>query len=113
VQKLRVLGVVVVSSLVFACSAFAYDYAGYQSWSYLESYDSTYSTGWYVNVFAKDSQGFDTTVTFIDATGYNWHNTVRNILANTGTGWGDGSETRKAHCLSHTSGFFGRCIVTT
>ena len=101
-----------VTAFVFASAAFSYDYAGYQSWSHLESYDSTYSTGWNVNAFAKDAYGFDTTVTFIDATGYNWHDTVRNILATTGTGWNGTSETRKAHCLSHTQGFYGRCIVT-
>jgi hypothetical protein len=57
-------------------AANAYDYAGYQSWTYLESYDSTYSTSWNLNAFVKDLNAFvkdtqdsDTTVTFIDATG--------------------------------------------
>lgn len=54
----------------------------------------------------------DTTVTFIDNTGYNWHNTVRDTEKWTDTNWFS-SATKKAYCVSHVGGFYGLCTVST
>jgi hypothetical protein len=111
VMRLAVLCTVILSALAFASTALAdYTYAAYQSWSLNEGYGSSYAY-WNTNAFYKDLYGYDTTVTFIDATGYDWHDTVRNISTTTGTTWSGGAETRKAHCLSWSSGFWGYCRV--
>lgn len=86
-------------------------YAGPRFWWAGDTGASTYSSSWWRNAFNKQSSGFDTTVTFIDNVQYWWHSTVRNTSMVTYTTWWS-SQTKKAHCRAHQSGFNGGCWVT-
>lgn len=106
------LAVCILAALVLAPIAVAAtQYAGSSYWVVNQSGASSYSDDWFTNDFAKGSSGYDTTVTMIDNTGYDWHETVRNTSQVTHTAFG--LETVKAHCLSHSSGFSGSCWVSS
>lgn len=95
-------------------TAAAYAYA--DNWWWMvpgQGAGSNFSSAWRHNWFIKQFAGYDTTVTFIDSTGYNWHATVRNTWKTTPTMW-DSTAVKKAHCRSNTVlEFGGSCVVAT
>lgn len=107
-----VLFVLVALAASPAASAFQEDYVTYRAWSIGSNGDSSWASNWMLNYFMKDYAGYDTTVTFIDNTGYNWHNTVRDTEKWTDTVWYS-SATKKAYCVSHVGSFYGLCMVST
>lgn len=92
------LAIALVAAVVFVGSAFAGTYAGVRTWLTGEDGASGYSTSHNTNDFYTNG-AYATTVTFIDATGYNWHNTSAITSADNHTDWNGGNETRKAYCL--------------
>lgn len=70
---------------------------------------TSFSQGWWRNIFYK-SHGFDTTVTFIDNTGYNWRATVRGFATYQETHWLS-SQMKKAHCRANASGGSAGCTA--
>jgi hypothetical protein len=71
---------------------------------------TAFNPNWYSNVFGK-AAAFDTTVTFIDNTGYNWRATVRGFQTYQETHWLT-SQVKKAHCRSNVSAtIYGSCIA--
>ena len=110
----RIVALVALAALVLstAASAAQEDYVPYRAWAIGSGGDSSWASNWFQNLFIKDYAGYDTTVTFIDNTGYNWHNTVRNTAQWTDTIWSS-SATKKAHCVAHVGSFYGLCTVTT
>jgi hypothetical protein len=112
VRRALVLATALVAALTFASTASAtYGYVWpSRSWSYGQDASSSYSSTWKRNWFQKSSQGYDTSVTFIDNVSYSWHDTVRNTYMVTATDWYS-SAVKKAYARSYASGFSGNCIV--
>jgi hypothetical protein len=79
-------------------------------WSSGRAEGSSFSSGWWRNAFNKLTDGYDTTVTFIDNNGYGWHETVRNTSMVTYTVWWS-SQVKKGHCRANTGYFPGGCWV--
>jgi hypothetical protein len=106
-----VLVLVVTFALAFTVSAWAASttYIMKSSWSSGQGYGWYYSSSWWQNAFSK-SQGFDTTVTFIDNVSYGWHATRRDASTWTVTHWLS-SQTKKPHCRSNAYGGWGACVV--
>ena len=91
----------VVAAAVLASNAWAGVVPYYSSagWQPGQGGSSAFSSSWWRSGFSK-SHGFDTTVTFIDNTGYNWHATVRGWAIWQHTHWLV-SDVKKAHCRSN------------
>jgi len=110
-MKRLILALVLTLALVLSASALAgsFVYAN-KYWSAGEGASSSYSSSWWRNIFSKQAQGFDTTITFIDNVGYGWHSTVRGTGQYLETHWLS-SQVKKAHCRAHVSNFYGSCVA--
>ena len=100
-KRALVAAAALASAGVLATTAFAQT-VGYYSSPYWEpgmGASSAFSSAWWKSGFSK-AYGFDTTVTFIDNTGYNWHATVRGWQTSQHTHWLS-SAVKKAHCRSN------------
>ncbi|MBA2741268.1 MAG: hypothetical protein H0U46_04580 [Actinobacteria bacterium] len=100
---------------MFASNAWAGSVPYYSSkwWTPGMGGSSAFSSSWWQSGFAK-AGGFDTTVTFIDNTGYNWHATVRGWATWQHTHWLS-SDVKKAHCRSNVSfngGISSTCVAS-
>ena len=110
----RILVLTVTLALALALVPTAFADLGYvwpsRAWSSGQDASSPYSSTWKRNWFQKGSQGYDTSVTFIDNVSYSWHNTVRNTWAVTATEWYS-SAVKKAYARANVGGFWGNCVV--
>jgi hypothetical protein len=107
------LAIVVVATLSSSAWAQSVAYYSSYSWSPGMGASSAFSSSWWQSAFSK-SYGFDTTVTFIDNTGYNWHATVRGWAIWQHTHWLS-STVKKAHCRSNVnanSSILSSCVAT-
>lgn len=114
-MKRLICACTLVVAAALASNAFAGSVAYYSSpsWSPGMGASSAFSSSWWQSGFSK-SHGFDTTVTFIDNTGYNWHSTVRGWAIWQHTHWLS-SAVKKAHCRSNVYASAGRssyCVAT-
>lgn len=109
-KRLLAVLAIVASSLVLTSVAFAGIYAGPRQWFPNESASTGFSPNWLSNFFSTYGSGYDKTVTFIDNSGYRWHNTVRNGSQTTQT-YPPFSGTFKGHCKAHSYGFYGSCTI--
>lgn len=105
----------IVATGALASSAWAQSVAYYSSYSWSPGMGSSsaFSSSWWRSAFSK-AYGFDTTVTFIDNTGYNWHATVRGYATWQHTHWLS-SAVKKAHCRSNayaSSTTISTCVAT-
>jgi hypothetical protein len=110
-MKRLMLMLVLAFALAFSASAWAgtTTYAVRSSWSPGQGYSTSFSPGWWRNLFYKPS-GFLTTVTFIDNISYGWHSTVRSTGIVTDTHWLS-SQVKKAHCHANVNGSYGACTA--
>lgn len=109
-----ICGIAIVFVAAFAANAWAASVPYYSSpyWSPGMGASTAFSSSWWQSAFAK-SHGFDTTVTFIDNTGYNWHSTVRGWATWQHTHWLS-STVKKAHCRSNvyaSSSLSSTCVA--
>lgn len=98
--------IVALLAVALALSASAWagvnNYASYSSWPAGQGASSSYSPGWFQNIFLKNAS-FDTTLTFIDNVSYSWHATFRSWGTYIETHWLS-SQTKKAYCRANTAG---------
>ena len=93
------IAIVVVATVASNAWAGSVTYYSSPSWSPGMGASTSFSSSWWQSGFSK-SHGFDSTVTFIDNTGYNWRATVRGWATWQHTHWFS-SEVKKAHCRSN------------
>lgn len=113
-KRLMVATAAVLAALVLGATASAgyVEYANDAYWGAGEGYGSAFSSSWVLTHMHK-SAPFDTTLTFIDNTAYNWHNTRRSTDTWMQVGW-PSSSVKKAHCRSNVAkATWAGCAVTS
>ena len=93
------IAIVVVATVTSNAWAGSVTYYSAREWLPGMGASTSFSSSWWQSGFSK-SYGFDSTVTFIDNTGYNWRATVRGWATWQHTHWLS-SEVKKAHCRSN------------